>query len=47
LMDLRTNRYLSRRSVTTLLSEHGFQIVGMTEMNGMTYFYTKKNNPAA
>jgi len=47
LMDLRTNRYLSRRSVTTLLSEHGFQIVGMIEMNGMTYFYTKKNNPAA
>jgi len=47
LMDLRTNRYLSRKSVTTLLSEHGFQIVGMTEMNGMTYFYTQKNKPAA
>ena len=47
LMDLRTNRYLSRRSVTSLLSEHGFQVVGMTEMNGMTYFYTQKNNPAA
>lgn len=47
LMDLRTNRYLSRRSVTSLLTEYGFQIVGMTEMNGMTYFHTRKNNPAA
>ncbi len=47
LMDLRTNRYLSRRSVTALLSECGFRVVKMTEMNGMTYFYTQKNNPAA
>ena len=47
LMDQRTNRYLSRRSVTSLLSEYGFKIVGMTEMNGMTYFHTTKNNPAA
>jgi len=47
LMDLRTNRYLSRRSVTLLLSEYGFKIVGMAEMNGMTYFHTTKNNPAA
>jgi hypothetical protein len=33
--------------VTSLLSEYGFKIVGMTEMNGMTYFHTTKNNPAA
>jgi hypothetical protein len=47
MMDLRTNRYLSKRSVISLLSEYGFQLVGMTEMNGMTYFHTRKNNPAA
>lgn len=41
-IDSRTNRYLSRRSVITLLEEYGLNIVGMTELNGMTYFCTQK-----
>ena len=45
-MDLRTNRYLTRRSVTTLLRECGLMVAGMTEFNGTTYFYTQKTIPA-
>jgi hypothetical protein len=47
LIDARTNRYLTRRSVTNLLKECGLQVVGMTNLNGMTYFYTQKKQPAA
>jgi len=46
-VDLRTNRFLTRRSVTALLSECGLRVAGLTELNGMTYFYTQKINPAA
>jgi len=46
-IDSRTNRYLTRRSVTQLLEECGLQIVGMTELNGLTYFCTRKNHPSA
>jgi hypothetical protein len=45
--DARTNRYLSRQSVINLLEEHGFQIIRMTELHGLTYFYTQKIKPAA
>ena len=46
-IDSRTNRYLSRRSVTSMLKESGLELVGMTEINGLTYFHTRKNMPAA
>ena len=46
-IDSRTNRYLTRRSVITLLEECGLKIVGMTELNGLTYFCTQKSKPAA
>ena len=46
-IDARTNRYLTRRSVTNLLKECGLQVVGMTNLHGMTYFYTQKKQPAA
>jgi len=46
-IDSRTNRYLTRRSVTSLLKESGLELVGMTEINGLTYFHTRKNRPAA
>jgi len=41
-IDSRTNRYLTKRAVTHLLEECGLQIIGMTELNGMTYFWTQK-----
>ena len=46
-IDSRTNRYLTRRSVTNLLKEAGLELVGMTEINGLTYFHTQKSKPAA
>lgn len=45
-MDFRTNRYLTRKSVTSLLMECGLRVGGMTELNGITYFYTQKILPA-
>ncbi|HNT92369.1 MAG: hypothetical protein KDB91_12530 [Bacteroidales bacterium] len=46
-IDSRTNRYLTRRSVSNLLKESGLVLVGMTEINGLTYFHTRKDKPAA
>ncbi len=46
-IDSRTNRYLTRRSVSNLLREAGLELVGMTEINGLTYFHTQKSKPAA
>ena len=46
-IDSRTNRYLTRRSVTNILEECGLQVAGMTELNGLTYFYTQKIKTAA
>lgn len=46
-IDLRTNRYLTRRTVANLLKESGLELVGMTEINGFTYFHARKSNPAA
>lgn len=45
IIDARTDRYLTRRSVTELLKEFGFQVVIMTELNGVTYFHSKKVIP--
>lgn len=41
-MDAKTDRSLTRKAVTNLLNEFGFEVVNMTEHNGMTYFYSKK-----
>jgi hypothetical protein len=38
MMDSKTNRYLSRINVTLLLEDHGFKVMDMTELNGLTYF---------
>ncbi len=47
IIDFRTNRYLTKRAVTNLLKEYGLELVGMTEINGLTYFHARKNKPAA
>lgn len=46
-IDFRTNRYLTKRTVTRLFEECGLQVVSMTELNGLTYFCTEKIHPAA
>jgi hypothetical protein len=42
IMDLRTNIYMSERRVTSMLSVHGFKVIDMTELNGLTYFHSQK-----
>jgi hypothetical protein len=42
IMDLRTNTYMSERSVTLLLKDHGYRVMDMTEFNGRTFFHSKK-----
>lgn len=41
-MDSRINKYFSARSVRNLLEESGFRVVNMKDMNGITYFHSKK-----
>jgi hypothetical protein len=41
MMDSRTNKYMSERSVGFLLEEHGFKVMNMTELDGLTYFCAK------
>ncbi len=43
-VDLKTNRYLTSKTVTSLLEECGLQLIGMTELNGMTYFHARKRS---
>lgn len=43
-IDLRTNRYLTKRTVSNLLEECRLQLIGMTEINGLTYFHAKKSS---
>jgi hypothetical protein len=43
IMDSKTNTYLSQRSVSLLLKEYGFNVMDMTEINGLTYFHSQKN----
>lgn len=42
LMDSRTNNYMSKTNVSLLLKDHGFKILDMTELNGLTYFCAQK-----
>jgi hypothetical protein len=43
-IDARTNRYLSEKSVRLLLEETGLKILDLTEFNGLTYFCAQKTN---
>lgn len=46
-LDSRTDHNLNKRSVSDLLEKHGFKIINMTEMHGLTFFYSQNNFPAA
>ena len=41
-MDLKTNTYMSKSSVTLLLEDYGFKVMDMTEHNDLTYFHSQK-----
>jgi hypothetical protein len=45
-IDAKTNRFLSEKSVRLLLEETGLKILDLTEFNGLTYFCTQKTNPS-
>jgi hypothetical protein len=40
-IDSKTNKYLSERSVSLILGEHGFKVVDFAEIDGLTYFCAK------
>lgn len=42
IMDLKTNKFMSFESVSTILEEHGFKVLDMKEINGLTYFHSQK-----
>jgi hypothetical protein len=42
MMDSKTNKYMSRSFVTSLLLSHGFKVLDMTDLNGLTYFCAQK-----
>jgi hypothetical protein len=41
-LDSRTDRFMSKNDVSNLLDSHGFKIVDMADINGMTYFTAHK-----
>ena len=43
-IDMKTNRYLTARTVYMLLEESNLQLVTMTEKNGLTYFHARKRS---
>ena len=42
MMDSKTNNYLSEESVVSMLRVHGFKVIDMKEINGLTYFHSQK-----
>jgi hypothetical protein len=42
IMDSKTDAYMSESSVTLMLSVHGFKVMEMKEVNGLTYFHSQK-----
>jgi hypothetical protein len=42
-IDAKTNKYMSEKSVRLLLEETGLKILDITEFNGLTYFCTQKD----
>jgi len=43
-IDMKTNRYLTARTVYMLLEESNLQLVTMTEKNSLTYFHARKRS---
>lgn len=45
-LDAKTNKYLSAKYVTHLLRDHGFKVMDMTELAGLTYFCAQSQRVA-
>lgn len=46
IIDSKTNRYLTKKSVQMMLEERGLKILDITEFNGLTYFCAQKDKPS-
>jgi hypothetical protein len=46
IIDSKTNRSLSKKTVQFMLEDTGLKILDITEFNGLTYFCTQKNKPS-
>lgn len=46
LLDIRTRKYISAGSVKAILAEHGFKVLNMKEIDGITYFHSQKPGSA-
>jgi len=42
IMDSRTNNYLSEENVASMLGVHGFTVIDLKEVNGLTFFHSQK-----
>jgi hypothetical protein len=42
LLDSKTDKYLTSTNVSLLLEKEGFNVMDMTELNGLTYFHAQK-----
>jgi hypothetical protein len=40
-LDFKTVHIMDRKDVSELLNKHGFKIIDMSEINGLTFFYSK------
>jgi hypothetical protein len=40
-LDLKTDNKMDRKDVSDLLQKFGFEVLNMTEINGLTYFYSR------
>ena len=43
IMDIRTNRYMTKRTVTLHLEEAEMRVLNITDINGLTFFCAQKN----
>jgi hypothetical protein len=41
-IDSKTNKFITARNVSTLLEDHGFKVLDMKEISGITYFHSQK-----
>jgi hypothetical protein len=46
-IDSRTDHFMDRRKVSELLSTHGFKVVEMKNIDGLTFFYSKNMRQSA
>jgi hypothetical protein len=44
IIDLKTNKILTVKSVSGMLENHGFKVLDMKSINGLTYFHAQKIN---